>query len=327
MQFVFAYRSAPNHECARPEAHMHMQIAFVRLHLGVMQTASSMSRIAAHPPLKGPAMSNTSNIIDAKSAVSLPKGSTLFIDVRLGEPDKEKADFEKSHVQGGVYAQIREVFASAPTPTSGNLPLPSIEKLQAQLEQWGVSNQTNIIVYGPTPAVAARGWWVLLWAGLTNVRLLDGGLAAWTAAGGAVESGESKAKVAAFNDLQLSQGHLPQATVDEVQHLESSSRVVDARDAASYQAGHIPNAVNVPAPSLWDATGKLAEQSVLRERFSQAGVKASADNVIYCGGGVLSALEVLLLEELSIPSRLYVGSWSEWSKDALRPRQTEREVA
>ncbi len=268
-----------------------------------------------------------SSIIDAKAAVTQPRATTLFIDVRLGEPDKEKADFERSHIEGAVYSQIRDVFASAPTPASGNLPLPVVEKLQAQLEQWGVSNQTNIIVYGPTPAVAARGWWVLRWAGLAKVRLLDGGLAAWTAAGGAVTAGESKAKVAAVKGLQLSPGHLPQATVDQIQCLESSAKVVDARDAASYQAGHIPGAVNVPASSLWDAAGKLAGLSVLRERFSQSAVEASADNVIYCGGGVLSALEVLLLEELGIPSRLYVGSWSEWSKDASRPRQAEREAA
>lgn len=264
------------------------------------------------------------NVVSAEDLVAHASMDRLFIDVRLGDPEEELTSFRTCHVFGAVHAQIRDVFAAPPTQTTGNLPLPSIESLQRHLDRWGVGKETEIIVYGPTPALAARGWWVLKWAGLQKVRILDGGLTAWMAAGGAVAQGDEIARDSASKPVPLSAGHLPTIEAEEVERLDRHATLIDARDEASYLAGCIPYAQNLPASDQWTPTRKLRSLPEIRELYAAADVRLNNDNVVvYCGGGVLSALEVLTMTAATgVVPRLYVGSWSEWNKSARRLSQS-----
>ena len=267
-------------------------------------------------------------IIGADEARRL-KGDVLFVEVRAGS-DTDQQDFRNSHIPGAVYGNVKEIFAGQGSATEGSLPLPRLEILQARIGDWGVGEQTEIVVYGPQPAWAARGWWVLKWAGLTRVRLLDGGVEAWKEAGGTLEAGEEQTRSAAAKPAKLSAGNLPSIEVAAVGQVAESGTLLDARDTASYAAGpaapgqppagHIPGARNLPASLAWDQKGRLRSQAELVELFSSVGVEPASDVTAYCGGGVLAAYDVLALHSVGVPAKLYVGSWSQWSSDPARGR-------
>ena len=268
----------------------------------------------------------TPNVVEPAQLLDTLSDNRLFIDVRLGEPDDELRSYRDAHIHGAVHAQIRDVFAATPTAHSGNLPLPAVADLQRQLRAWGVDRQTEIVVYGPSPALAARGWWVLRWAGLDRVRLLDGGLKAWAAQGGAVAQGDFvPAPRATGAELVLAPGHLPSIEVEAVERLGPDTCLIDARDENSWLAGAIPRAANLPAAELWTPSSTLRTVDEIRALYARAGALAGQEVVVYCGGGVLSALSVLTLSALGTTPRLFVGSWSEWNKSPERMARSAAE--
>ncbi|WP_082926372.1 sulfurtransferase [Cupriavidus sp. D384] len=267
-------------------------------------------------------------LVSAEALLNSPTPNRLFIDVRLGDPAAELSNYQDCHIYGAVYAQIRDVFAGLPTQLSGNLPLPNLVDLNQELAVWGVGIDTEIVVYGPSPALAARGWWVLRWAGLTKVRVLDGGLKAWISAGGPVARGTASPRPTTA-PLLLGGGHLAQIDAKNLLAvLESDSAaplLIDARNEDAYQAGHIRGARNIPASSLWTPSGTLRGPEALTRQLSDVGADDVHQVIIYCGGGVLSALTYLVLEQTRTTKPtplLYVGSWSEWIKEPARLQLT-----
>ena len=173
----------------------------------------------------------------------------------------------------------------------------------------------------PGSFAAGRAWWVLRWAGL-DVRVLDGGLPAWVAAGGRLEAGEAEFAPSA-SIPELTTGQLPTLTADEAASFDGL--LVDVRAPERYRgevepidarAGHIPGAVNRPVSGFWDASGRLPDAATLRERLAVPdGERVAA----YCGSGVSAAHVVLALASLGIDAPLYAPSWSGWSSDPQRP--------
>ena len=268
----------------------------------------------------------SADIVQPEQLLNQPSANRLFIDVRLGEPSDEFKDYRDAHILGAVHAQIRDVFAAPPSPHSGNLPLPSIDALERQLTAWGVDDDTEIVTYGPSMALAARGWWVLRWAGLKNVKVLDGGIKAWVNQGGPVAQGETQREPSAeAQRLNLLAGSMPQILVADVEALDPDTLLIDARDENSFLAGSIPRARNLPAAEQWTPAGNLRTSGEVEELFSALGVRDGCDVVVYCGGGVLSALEVLTLRALGHNPQLYVGSWSEWNKSPERMARSAAE--
>ena len=258
-------------------------------------------------------------VVDAAQLLDTPNENRLFLDVRLGEPADELKSYRDAHIHGAVYAQIRDVFAGTPTAHTGSLPLPAIADLQRRLRAWGVDQATELVVYGPTPALAARGWWVLRWAGLDNVKVLDGGLKSWTTLGGPLAQGDHAPAARASSDkLVLTPGHMPSIPVEQVETLAPEVLLIDARDENAFLAGAIPRATNLPAAEQWTPGSTLRTVDDIRALYERAGALDGAPVVVYCGGGVLSALSVLTLSALGPTPRLFVGSWSEWNKSAAR---------
>ena len=261
----------------------------------------------------------TEDIVQAEDVLANPLSHRLIIDARLGEPDEELQSYRECHIQGAVHAQIREIFAGQPTPESGNLPLPPLPALQSHLEAWGVDDDTEIIVYGPSMALAARGWWVLRWAGFRHVKVLDGGLRSWMNQGGPVAQGEAFPRARSLpGRLTLTPGHMPQIEVSDLLTLPPDVVLIDARDENSFLAGCIPRACNLPSAEQWTPAMQLRTVKEIQQLYTEIGVLPHSDVVVYCGGGVLSALSVLTLNALGLHPRLYVGSWSEWNKSPSR---------
>jgi thiosulfate/3-mercaptopyruvate sulfurtransferase len=187
-----------------------------------------------------------------------------------------------------------------------------------------------VVVYdqGDGPA-AARLWWTLRWAGLADVRVLDGGFAAWTTAGRPTEPGEV---IPPRGDLTVRPGGLPVLDAAGAAATAANGALLDARIGPRFRgeaepidpvAGHIPGAHNLPAAELVGADGRLLPPAELRERFATAGVPDAGPVGAYCGSGVTAAQTVLALTVAGYRDpALYVGSWSEWITDPDRPVAT-----
>lgn len=265
------------------------------------------------------------------------EGGPVVLDVRwaLGLTDGHD-QYRTGHVPGAVYVDLETELAEHGSPAAGRHPLPSPPAFQLVARRWGVSASSRVVVYDCVGGTsAARAWWLLRYFGVQDVRILDGGLAAWTAAGHALEPGEV---VPEPGDLVVRPGGMPVLDADEAAALARGAGVLlDARAAERYrgevepvdrQAGHIPGALSAPTTENLGADGRFLPTGDLRRRFESLGAAgapadggdpAGATVGVYCGSGVTAAHEVAALAVAGVEAALYPGSWSQWSNDPVRP--------
>ncbi|MEL3946893.1 sulfurtransferase [Streptomyces sp. LNU-CPARS28] len=244
-----------------------------------------------------------------------------------GEPPFDgRAEYAAGHIPGAVFVDLDADLAGAAGP-GGRHPLPDVERFGAVMRAAGVSADRPVVVYdGGQGWAAARAWWLLRWTGHPEVRVLDGGLAAWT---GELESGEVTAPVAGtFAPVPESVGRVD---ADGAAALARSGLLLDARAAERYRGdvepidrvgGHIPGAVSAPTTENVAADGRFLPADELAARFKSLGASGTSEVGVYCGSGVSGAHQVLALAVAGVPATLYVGSWSEWSSDPERPVAT-----
>jgi thiosulfate/3-mercaptopyruvate sulfurtransferase len=263
----------------------------------------------------------------------LDNGSTpVLLDVRwaLGDPHG-RDHYRAGHIPGARYVDLDTELAGPAASGGGRHPLPAVDDLQAAARRWGLSRGQSVIVYDNSGGLAAaRAWWLLRWAGVPDVRLLDGGLAGWVATDRPLES--SEAPGVEPGDVELSPGHLPVLTADEAAGLARTGALLDARAGERYRgeiepvdprAGHIPGAISAPTAENLTASGAFHTAEHLRDRFRTLGVVPSGDPVgVYCGSGVTAAHQVAALAVAGIDAALYPGSWSAWSSEPDRPIAT-----
>jgi thiosulfate/3-mercaptopyruvate sulfurtransferase len=264
----------------------------------------------------------------ADLAAELASGARIvLLDVRwqLGDPHGRQ-HYLDGHVPGAVYVDLDAELAAAPSPEQGRHPLPEIGALQAAARRWGIRDGDSVVAYDANGnTAAARAWWLLRWAGLPDVRLLDGGLPAWQAAGGELARDDA---APATGDVQLTAGHLPVLDADDAAALAVDGVLLDARAGERYrgevepidpQAGHIPGALSAPTGDNLTAEGTFRSAEELRGRFAALGAAPGTEVGAYCGSGVTGAHEVAALAIAGIDAALYAGSWSQWSNDSSRP--------
>lgn len=248
-----------------------------------------------------------------------------LLDVRwsLPEPDGTAA-YEAGHLPGAVYVSLDDELSDHSVEGRGRHPLPSGSALQQAARRWGVRRGVPVVVYDDwNRAGSARAWWVLTAAGIPDVRILDGGLAAWN---GELDSGtvspEPGDVVVAHEDLYA--GALTSVTADGA---AESPALVDARAPERFRgdsepvdpvAGHIPGAVNVPSTSLLTADGGLLPESDLIDLFAARGVGPDSNVAVYCGSGVTASVVVAALAAVGVDAALFPGSWSQWSSEPGR---------
>ncbi|RAG87597.1 sulfurtransferase [Streptacidiphilus pinicola] len=256
-----------------------------------------------------------------------------LLDIRwsLGGPPGAE-EFAKGHLPGAHYVDLDRELAAAPG-AAGRHPLPAPEVLQSALRRSGVRADRDVVVYdAATSMSAARAWWLLRWAGHPRVRVLDGGLRAWTEAGLALSTAEPSDEA---GDFTVVPGGLPTTDADGAAAwpvTDGAPRVLlDARAGERYRgetepvdprAGHVPGALSAPTSDNVDASGRFLPPADLATRFAALGATKDTDIAVYCGSGVTAAHTVLALELAGLPATLYPGSWSEWSADPARPAAT-----
>ncbi|MFF9404645.1 sulfurtransferase [Streptomyces anandii] len=240
-----------------------------------------------------------------------------------GEPPFDgRAAHESGHIPGAVYVDLDRELASAPGK-EGRHPLPDIGEFGAVMRRAGVSASRPVVVYdGGQGWAASRAWWLLRWTGHPDVRVLDGGLAAWE---GPLETGAPEPPE---GDFSPEPGAVALLDADAAAELARSGLLLDARAGERYRGevepidpvgGHIPGAVSAPTNDNVGPEGRLRPAAELRARFEALGAAGGTEVGVYCGSGVSAAHEVLALAVAGIPAALYAGSWSEWSGDPSRP--------
>jgi thiosulfate/3-mercaptopyruvate sulfurtransferase len=256
----------------------------------------------------------------------------VVLDVRgaLGVVDPV-GDHERAHIPGSRYVDLETELSGAHGPGLGRHPLPDPAVFAATATGWGIGPDTAVVASDDNGGLsAARLWWLLRWIGHDDVRVLDGGLAAWRSAGGAIEAGADGPATPSATPLVARGGAMRTVTADEI--LAGLSAVlVDARAAERYRgetepvdpvAGHIPGAVNVPTAGNLGPDGTFLPRAELRARFAAVGIREGGPPVVaYCGSGVTAAHELIALEVagLAAGSAMYAPSWSGWVSDPSRP--------
>ncbi|WP_425309357.1 sulfurtransferase [Ammonicoccus fulvus] len=239
--------------------------------------------------------------------------------------------FEAAHIPGSVWVDVDTELAGPHLGPGGRHPLPDPEAFAAAMRRVGVRHDRGVVVLDAANSLAAaRLWWLLRDAGHEDVRVLDGGFAAWERAGGVVATGPAKA--ATEGDFAGRPGRLPIVGPTEIQALIESGvdpRLWDVRTPERYRgesepidpvAGHIPGARNLPATTLFEDDGTFLPADRLRTAL--AGVNAS--DTLYCGSGLTAAQVLLAMEVAGVAEgvRLYPGSWSDWISSPDRPVAT-----
>lgn len=241
--------------------------------------------------------------------------ASWHLDGRDGRPD-----FDAARIPGAVFFDLE-----ASSDQVSNLPhmLPSREIFAARMRELGVAETDRIVVYDTVGVRSApRVWWMLKVMGAGRVQVLDGGLPAWRAAGGPIESRPpADPKPAVFHarldeDAVLDLPGVRSALAEGVQVLDARAaprfRGEAAEPRAGLRSGHMPGALNLPFPEVLTPDGGLKDRDGLRAVFAQAGIDLDRPVVTTCGSGVTAAILSLALAELGHDSRLYDGSWAEW---------------
>lgn len=246
----------------------------------------------------------------------------------LMRPEQGNASYLETHLAGALHADINLVL-SAKDPreaiNGGRHPLPRRERFAAWLSSQGVDDATQVVVYDRNGMnYCGRLWWMLKWCGHEAVAVLDGGLQAWVAEGGALSSGSEPTPSPRHFSLRAPLARLVQ-TADVAAHLQDATAqtLIDARATPRFRgetepldpvAGHIPGALNRPYGHNLTETGKFKSAAVLRQEFEQLlGERTAASVVHHCGSGVSAVPNILAMEIAGLGrAGLYAGSWSEW---------------
>jgi len=272
-------------------------------------------------------------LISAAELSALAPGKVLVVDCRkdLADPAKGRRDYLEGHIPGAVYTELDTDLSdlSLQPQGMGRHPLPSAEAFSAVLGRWGWRPGLQVVAYDAAGGAlaAARLWWLLRLAGEPAVAVLDGGYAAWLAAGLPTETlvpqRPSATVSVRFDPARVVLDHAEL-------HAAPAPLLLDARAAPRYRGdvepldpvgGHVPGARNRPFADNLASDGRFRDAAELRRDFlAVLGARMPAEVVHMCGSGVTACHNLLAMEHAGLAgSRLYAPSWSGWVSDRSRP--------
>lgn len=253
----------------------------------------------------------------------------VVVDCRfnLSDTDAGGRAYEQSHIPGAVYAHLDDDLSGPPVTDGGRHPLPTPAAMTALFGRLGIDGDKQVVVYDDdNGAYAARLWWMLRYMGHGAVAVLDGGWQAWQEADLPTRGGVE------VNPPALFTGSPQVAWLVRIDEVQQQVLLVDSRAPARYRgevepldpkAGHIPGAANYFYELNWGKHGRYLPPQQLRQQLQELIGDVPPEQVtFYCGSGVSACANLLAMAHAGLgDGRLYVGSWSEWSRDP------DREVA
>ena len=257
----------------------------------------------------------------------------VILDCRfaLEDPDYGRCSYAEGHIEGAQYADLERHLSGPVTKgVTGRHPLPAADTFARQLRAWGISADTDVVLYDDGPgAYAARAWWLLAWLGKRDgVFILDGGLKAWHAAGFPLSLDAPVVEPGTFA------GTPDHRLLLDAEHLQKrlgqpGLTLIDARAQPRFRgevepidpiAGHIPGAQCAAFSENLGSDGRFLPAEQLKQRFAaQLQGREAQELVAYCGSGVTACHNLFALSLAGYPlGKLYAGSWSEWITDPAR---------
>lgn len=261
------------------------------------------------------------DLIDAGEPVTI-----LDVRWRLDEPDGWAA-YRQGHLPDAVYVSLEDELSDHSITGRGRHPLPSGGSVEAAARRWGIRQGVPTVVYDDwNRAGSARAWWVLTAAGIADIRILDGGLAAWRSAGGSLATDPVAPPPGDATTLHddLYNGALPTLTAQQV----NDFTLLDARAPERFRgdvepidpvAGHIPGAKNLPSGTVLNGDGTFLAPDALALLLTERGIEDNGRLAAYCGSGVTAAITVAALAAMDYRAALFPGSWSQWSSEPANP--------
>lgn len=248
-------------------------------------------------------------------------GKVVIVDATnnfmVASEGKEK--YAKRHIEGAFHIDLKEDMTRPLTAHGGRDPLPEdMNTFKAKLENFGINNDTEIIVYDEDIVPASRFWWMCKYIGLDNVKLLDGGINAWLAKGfgltteipelpqnGSIIMNIRHDMVVDINDIKEAIGKEDTLIIDS----RSPIRYRGEEEPIDFKAGHMPSAKNYFYENVLEMDGRYKSLEAIKENF-----KAIKEAVVicHCGSGVSAPVNIIALDEIGISAKLYVGSWSDY---------------
>lgn len=249
----------------------------------------------------------------------------VIIDASAGS----KARYDEQHLAGALFADVNHDLANiGDFEAGGRHPLPTFGQFSIVLQKLGITKDSHVIVYDDKNGgnAAARLWWMLKAIGHEKVQVIDGGFQAAVKAGFPItDKVEIPKSVAPY---QVESWNLPLSNLNEVETVAKTEdhMVIDVRDANRFAgltepidtiAGHIPGARNIPYTENLDPDGRFLSPAILKEKYESAFGSIQPENVIvHCGSGITACHTLLAMDYAGLPiAKLYVGSWSEWSRN------------
>ncbi|WP_404382088.1 sulfurtransferase [Knoellia locipacati] len=255
-------------------------------------------------------------------------GEVRVLDVQYTLSGDGPALYAVAHLPGAPHLDLDAVLAG-PAGPGGRHPLPEPAVLEAGLRAVGLCEGETVVVYDQqTSLAAARAWWVLRWAGGLEVRVLDGGLAAWQSEGGPVTT---DVPTPVPGDVSVRPGSVPVLDADGAARVAQDGILLDSRAGERFWgetepidavAGHIPSARNAPMADQLDADGRFRSTAELKDYFAGLGARDGIALGTTCGSGVTAAHTALALHLAGFEATPYIGSWSHWITDPDRPVET-----
>lgn len=253
------------------------------------------------------------------------KPRLLDVRWRLDRPEG-RIEYLEGHIPGALYVDLERELAAPGAPELGRHPLPADVDFIAAVRRWGIASGDRVVVYDDNDGVpAARAWWMLRQHGF-DVRVLDGGLRSWLRHGLRLERGDVSVRASQWQPASSYAGAV--ASIDEAAVTPQHGVLVDVRAPQHYRgavsgldpsAGHIPGAVNLPTVTHIGPEGLLRPVGEITGYLAGAGIAPGVDVVVYCSSGIPSMHSALAFAVAGIHPRVFVGSWSQWSRSEGRP--------
>jgi thiosulfate/3-mercaptopyruvate sulfurtransferase len=274
----------------------------------------------------------TTLISTQELADALPSRDLVLCDVRHDLVQQDawgEAEYAKGHVPGARFVHVDRDLSAPRTGSNGRHPLPAPEEAAAVFSRLGIDSSKQVVAYDQGNGMyAARLWWMLRWLGHAAVAVLDGGFAKWSTEGRALTTDVPESRAASFGIRRVTPT-VSASGIGASLH-RSTLFLIDARSPERFRgevepfgpvAGHIPGARNRPFALNLGTDGTFKHPAFLRAEFTTLLDGASPESVVHsCGSGISACHNILAMEIAGLPgTRLYPGSWSEWSSDPERP--------